>query len=267
MSNPNPATTVTGDRNDLDPGQSSGLPQRRPAFVLPSFKELLRDIIGQFYPNLCLCCGKNHVHIHDILCLKCHLGLPRTNDHLHPKNISAERLWGRLPLQACAALYKFTASSDTRHLIHRLKYERHPEVGVALGEFYGSILKTAPVFNTVECIVPVPLHPRKRRMRGYNQSEEFGKGLAKSMEIPQYPHGLLRTVFTKSQTQKSRSGRFENVERVFKLGNWEQLKGKHVLLVDDVLTTGATLEFCGLPILELPDTKLSIATIAVATNG
>lgn len=235
-------------------------------FSIPSIKAIFRDIIAQVYPNLCLCCGKNHIHIQGILCLQCHLNLPKTGDHLNQKNLFTERLWGRLPFVSCAALYQYFKGSDTQQLIHRLKYQRHPEVGVALGEYYGRQLKSSPYFSDVECIVPVPLHPRKQRMRGYNQSAEFAKGLAKTMEIPYYPNGLVRNIFTKTQTQKTRFERYDNVLRVFEVGNRKKLEGKHILLVDDVLTTGATLEACGVALLELPSVRLSMSTIAIAVN-
>ena len=267
MRNPFPTFAVATDRvSNVAQPEAPALLQRRSALVLPNFGELLRDVIAQFYPQLCLCCGKNHIHIHGILCLECHFSLPQTNHHLHSANAFTERLWGRLPFRAGAALYKYIKGNNTKKLIAQLKYERRPEVGVALGEFYGRLLKQSTHFADVEALVPVPLHPRKRRMRGYNQSEEFAKGLAKSLELPHYPHGLIRNVFTRSQTKKSRFERFDNVTRVFTVGNVKPLIGKHILLVDDVLTTGATLEACGQALLELPETKLSMATIAIAAN-
>ncbi|MFK7934252.1 MAG: ComF family protein [Saprospiraceae bacterium] len=244
-------------------------PRLLPKVSLAPLRTLLRDTIAQVYPNLCLSCGENHIHINDILCLKCHLNLPETDFHLNQQNKFTERIWGRLPLEKGTALYTYhthNKDSGVKKLIHKLKYGRRPEVGKMLGEYYGRKLKTTKHFQSVDCIVPVPLHPRKQRMRGYNQSNEFAKGLANSMQIPHHPHGLVRNIFTKTQTQKSRFERFDNVTKVFEAGNRKKLEGKHVLLVDDVLTTGATLEACGKALLEIPDVKVSMATIAIAVH-
>lgn len=230
------------------------------------FSALLKYAIAQIYPQLCLSCGANHIHIHDILCLKCHLNLPETHFHTQLDNKFTERLWGRLPLLTGASLYAYQTlnrSSGVKRLIHRLKYERCPEIGRALGKYYGRQLSKIAHYQSVDCIIPVPLHRRKLRMRGYNQSNEFAKGLAHSLNIPYHSQGLIRRVFTKTQTKKSRFERFDNVAKVFEIGEID-LQNKHILLVDDVLTTGATLEACGLALAEVTGIKLSMATIAMA---
>lgn len=268
MRNPNPTNSSKASATIVKESVSespTNFPKSSNAFF-PALKNIFRDIVAQVYPNLCLCCGKNHIHIHDILCLKCHLSLPKTNDHLQQKNPFTERLWGRLPIVSAAALYQYFDGADSKKLIKRLKYERHPEIGEAIGKYYGQLLKESAFFKTVDCIVPVPLHPRKQRMRGYNQSAEFGKGLAKSMNIPHYPHGLVRNIFTKTQTKKKRFERYDNVIKVFEVDHRKALEGKHILLIDDVMTTGATLESCGKALLEIENTTLSMATIAIAVK-
>ncbi len=134
------------------------------------------------------------------------------------------------------------------------------------GQTYGSILKDSPLFQSVDCIIPVPLHPRKQHQRGYNQSETFARGLSMSMGKPHYPHALERLTFTQTQTRKNRIERMNNVMEAFRLRSGKALEGKHVLLVDDVVTTGATLEACGMQLLSVENLTLSLATIGFASG-
>lgn len=180
------------------------------------------------------------------------------------ENPFTERFWGRVRLESAAAMCHFVKGGSIQKLIHNLKYEAKQDIGVKMGEEYGRNLKDSLFFKSVEVIVPIPLHPKKERKRGYNQSDLFAKGLASGMKLPWLKDGLHRTKFTETQTAKSRMERFDNVFGAFELGNGPQLMGKHVLLADDVITTGATLEACALKILELPTTKVSLAAIAIA---
>ena len=150
--------------------------------------------------------------------------------------------------------------------MHQLKYKDRPDVGQYLGKVYGAMLRQAPAFESVELILPVPLHERRLRQRGYNQSAAFAEGLAQAWGIPFDDKALRRTQHTETQTHKSRIERFDNVSAAFAVAQAETLQGKHLLLVDDVLTTGATLEACGLKLLEIPGTRLSLATIAIADH-
>lgn len=224
----------------------------------------LNNLLGLFYPNLCLACGRNLPPRQEGICISCRYKLPKTNFHLEADNAFAERFWGRVPLQAGAAFLYFTKGGRTQRLIHHLKYEGKREVGVYLGQLYGQALREAPVFRETTLILPVPLHPRKLHQRGYNQSALFAQGLSDAMGIPWMPGGLKRTEYTTTQTKKSRLERFDNVEKAFVVPRPEKIEKQHVLLVDDVITTGATLEACALKILEVPGTKVSMATIAIA---
>lgn len=216
-----------------------------------------------FYPNLCLACSKNLPPSSGFLCVSCSYKLPKTDFHLHQENPLTERFWGRVQLQAGTACYHFSKSGRTQQLLHRLKYEGKKEIGLEIGRLHGSILREAPLFKGVDVIVPVPLHPRKQRLRGYNQSALYAQGLSECLRVP-WQEALRRQTFTSSQTRKSRMERFANVEKVFELADVSAVQGKHVLLVDDVLTTGATLEACAQSLLISPDTRLSVATIAIA---
>lgn len=219
---------------------------------------------GLFYPNLCLACNKNLPPGQEILCITCQVKLPKTNFHQEKENEFTERFWGRIPLQTGAALYYFTKGGRTQQLVHALKYEGKKQVGIKLGNIYGLQLKESPFFHDVDFILPVPLHPQKERQRGYNQSQLFAEGLSQSMQKPWSRKHLLRSTYTQTQTQKTRMERFANVAQAFQVSHPADLEGKHLLLVDDVMTTGATLEACALRLLEIPSVRLSMATIAIA---
>lgn len=228
------------------------------------FRSILSDLLELLYPNLCLAC-KEHLPTRDAcICLRCQYKLPKTNFHLEKENPFTERFWGRLSIESGAAMYHFVKGGRVQELIHQLKYLGKREVGLRLGQWYGEQLRQSPHFQSIDLIVPVPLHPKKEHMRGYNQSLLFARGIAEAMKIPVYRDVLIRNTFTESQTTKSRMERLENVSTVFDIKNQAAIVGKHILLVDDVMTTGATLEACGVKILATTGTKLSLATIALA---
>jgi ComF family protein len=224
----------------------------------------LEDLLSLLYPNLCPACGESPPMPKDIICLQCERKLPQTQFHLEKENAFTERFWGRLQLNSGAAMLHFVKGGRTQRLIHQLKYKGRKDIGVELGKRYGRKLKKSPLFLSVDLIVPVPLHTRKFRLRGYNQAATFAEGLSESMEIPMLEDGLKRISYARSQTEKSRIERLENVMSAFEISAPKKLSGKHILLVDDVLTTGATLESCGIKILDLEDTKLSMATIGIS---
>jgi ComF family protein len=197
-------------------------------------------------------------------CIRCKLALPETDFHLLEENGFTDRFWGRLPLEAGVALLYFRKHGLTQKLMHRLKYQGKKEVGVELGRLLGYRLQQSPHFRGIDGIVSVPLHPKKERRRGYNQSDCFARGLSESLGIPHWKGVLIRITDTDSQTRKSRFERLDNMQDAFSIPAPQRLQGKHILLVDDVLTTGATLEACALKILEIPETRVSMATIAMA---
>ena len=227
-------------------------------------KNLIDQLQGLFFPIICLACGENSPPDRELFCTQCEYKLSKTNFHLEKENEFTRRFWGRLKIESGAALYHFVKGGRAQGVVHNIKYKNQKNLAVLLGELYGESLSQSPLFRKVEVIVPVPLHPKKEFQRGYNQSDLFAKGLSNAMHIPWIKHALKRTKYTATQTKKSKMERLENVLNVFELKDTLNIQGKHVLLVDDVLTSGATLDVCGNKILELPNTKLSLATIAIA---
>ena len=222
------------------------------------------DFLSLFFPLLCLLCRYNQRSTTQPLCIACQAKLAPTNLHLHQENEFTDRFEGRVQLELGASLYYFSKTSKVQKLLHLLKYGDRPMIGVQLGKWYGHILKEQSLFSTIDLIIPVPLHPKRERQRGYNQSTQFAIGLSETLNIPYRENVLKRQLYTPTQTGKNRVERLENVLPAFQLKQKEVIAGKHVLLVDDVLTTGATLEACALQLLEASNVKISMATIAIA---
>jgi ComF family protein len=224
--------------------------------------EILRDFISLFYPSYCLACENALVKGEESVCTKCILEMPRTDYHLNIDNPFKKKLEGRVQVKHVMAFFKFAKESRVQHLLHALKYKNHPEIGVTLGRVYGHDLATAGFRDQFDFIVPVPLHLSRKATRGYNQSYEFAKGLSEVLEIPIKEEIIERIVKTQTQTSKTRLNRWENVNEVFKILDPEEVRGKRILLIDDVITTGATLEACAIVLQECKE--LSIACIAAA---
>ncbi len=222
------------------------------------------NFVNLFYPRVCNACGRPLFRSEEVICTRCLFRLPQTNFHLHKENPISRIFWGRVPIYSATSFLFFNKGGKVQHLIHRLKYKRKPEVGIYLGRQLGFQLMDSPLFREVDIILPVPLHPKKEYIRGYNQSAKIAHGLEQSMTARFQPDNLIRKVHSSSQTKKSRYSRWENVKGIFDIKKPALLQGKHILLVDDVITTGATLEACSETILQVPDVKLSVASLAYA---
>ncbi len=224
----------------------------------------LNDFVSLFFPRPCLACGNSLIRGEDVICTSCMLELPYTEHHLERDNPLMSRLSYRIPLKYCMACYKFSKSGRVQHLLHALKYKDHPEIGVALGKVYGDKMVNAGFSKNFEVIIPVPLHPSRKRKRGYNQSAKFAEGLSEKLGVPFSDDIMIRKFKTATQTRKSKLSRWENMGEVFKVCIPESVEGKHILLVDDVITTGSTLEACAGALLHAGSGELSIACIAEA---
>lgn len=227
-------------------------------------RRLFKDFVGLLFPDLCNACGIQLFHGENQICTKCLYDLPYTDYHLHTENRVAKQLWGRLPLNAAMAMLYFRKGTKVQTLLHNLKYNGKTDVGLVLGKLLGTRLKNSPLYQDIDYIIPVPLHQKKERKRGYNQCSYIANGISEAMDLPVSETHLIRTIATESQTKKARYTRYENMLEVFAVKNIGELNQKHILLVDDVLTTGATLEACANILLKNGVSKISIATIAFA---
>ncbi|MGZ3749913.1 MAG: ComF family protein [Mucilaginibacter sp.] len=224
----------------------------------------LADFVSLLFPELCQACGESLTAGEDLLCTDCRYHLPFTDFHLKPDNMVAQQFWGKINLEAAYAMCYFTKGGKMQQLMHQFKYRGIKKIGNLLGNIAGGQLAKSTAFNSVDLIIPVPLHKSRLRKRGYNQSTCFAEGLSQKLGAAVMENNLVRTRSTETQTHKSRFSRFENMQQVFVIQNPEALVNKHVLLVDDVVTTGSTLEACGAELLKIQGLKLSIATIACA---
>jgi len=206
------------------------------------------------------------MHYEKVICSYCQVQLPKTRFHLKANNPVEILFWGRCEIYSGAALYRYIKKGNVQHLMHNFKYRGFQEIGIYIGEEYGKDLMKSDRFSSVDYIIPVPLHPKKKRKRGFNQSEIFGIGLEKSMSAKLEVDNLYRKVHTDTQTRKSRWERFKNVESIFGIRDKEKLKSKHLLLVDDVITTGSTMEACIVKLQEIEDVRISVAAIATAAH-
>ncbi|MEM1356747.1 MAG: phosphoribosyltransferase family protein [Bacteroidota bacterium] len=229
-------------------------------------QELAQGLWTLLFPQLCLNCRRSvALRQEPSLCVTCFNRLAPTKHWELPENELTDRLKGRLPLQFGAALYYFNDGNVCQSLIHALKYYHRPEIGEQLGRLFADYLKCHTELQDLAGIVPIPIHPERRHKRGYNQAEYIADGLATGLAVPTFPDALIRTSFKGSQTKMDRLGRLENVRNSFAIGKGE-FAGKHLLLVDDVITTGATLDFCGNLLLEHHQgSKVSIVTLALAS--
>jgi len=209
-------------------------------------------------------CGGSMAKGEELFCTGCLLELPKTDYHVNRNNLFYQKVSGRIPVKFVMAQLKFFKESKVQNLLHNLKYRNQPEIAVGLGRMYGHVLLGHNYKDEFDIIIPVPLHKLRKRKRGYNQSEEFGRGLSEVLEIPCIEGAIERHLKTETQTKKTKLKRWNNVNEVFKTIQPEKIVNKRILLVDDVITTGATVEACAKVLLESHCKDISIACIAAA---
>ena len=229
-----------------------------------NLKWVAEEITHYFYPNRCSFCNIKLLPQENGVCLQCLYKLPKTNNFDEPNNLDETLLAGRFPFERAASFAIFTKEGLLQALIHDLKYKNKPYLGHLIGALFGADLLGSNFLSTIDIIVPVPLHPKKLVIRGYNQAESFAQGISKTTAIPVSTDQLIRAINNPTQTKRTKSQRWENVKGIFEITNSNSFQNKHVLLVDDVITTGSTLEACAIALLECSNVKISVATIGIA---
>lgn len=235
---------------------------RKSPVMLRSYLAAFLDLL---FPRYCLACHGGLVTGEETVCTACRHELPRTESHLRHNERLHLKMAGRAPVASLNAYLIFTKGGKVQHLLHALKYKGHQEVGELLGRWYGAELAEVGFSEQLDLILPVPLHKKKQRARGYNQSDCFAKGLSESLGVTWSAEVLKKGKPTESQTRKTRLERLQNVQDVFFVEKLEAVQGKRIALVDDVITTGATLEACVAVLLEAGCAEVRLITIATAT--
>lgn len=224
--------------------------------------EIISDLISLIFPDLCAACERPLITGEKLVCLNCQLTLPFSNYHKFRDNPIEQHFWGKTKVESATALFHFIKSSRVQHLIHQLKYKGLTEIGLYCGALLGDKLSNAVGFADLDGVTSIPLHKAKQEKRGYNQSDFICEGVSQIMNIPFHRNLIARTVNTQTQTKKKRMERWKNVENIFAITDISLVTNKHILIVDDVITTGSTIESCANEILKIPRTRVSVAALA-----
>jgi ComF family protein len=226
--------------------------------------DLWDDFISLLFPRLCYACGNHLLRNENLICTECYVIIPRTNYHLQEENPVAKLFWGRCRIEKAASFSFYNKGSRIRNLIHNLKYRGIKEIGFELGRIYGLSLKSSGFTTDIDLIIPVPLHPSKKRTRGFNQSDIISSGISDAAGVPVDTDCLVRVAVSETQTKRSRYERWTNVEGIFQITDPVKITGLHILLVDDVITTGSTVESCANELLKVEGVKVSVVALAFA---
>jgi ComF family protein len=227
---------------------------------------MLHHLLNLFFPKSCAGCHALLLSDEKVICTECRHEIPLTNHHLIVENEVMQKFYGRIPLEFGSALFYFHKKGIVQEMIHLLKYKGHEDISQLVGDWYGAILKDVQIVEHIDYIVPVPLHKKRLKERGYNQVEGFGKALSVQLGIPYEDQLLFRKLHTKTQTKKDLLGRADVIDTVFEASYSETHIDKHFLLIDDVITTGSTLEACSKALLKIPGAKISIVCMAMAQS-
>ena len=230
------------------------------------FYTMLKDFISLFFPELCVSCEDSLKKGEKFICLNCLFELPETNYHKNLDNPIARKFYGKVLINRAMAFYRFKKGARLQKIMHKLKYKDAQEVGVFLGRKYGITLNEDGFKNAFDLIIPIPLHKNKLKKRGFNQAAVISRGLSEGLGIPFSDEYLLRVVYTETQTKKNRMERWKNVDSIFQIPDISKIKDKRILIVDDVITTGSTIEACAKILLENGAKEINVACLAVAEN-
>jgi ComF family protein len=229
-----------------------------------NFLHLLKSFLQLFFPKLCVGCSNNLIESEEFFCLNCCLDLPKTNYHLIPNNLAYERFLGKVPIQKATAYLYYNKDGLGQKIVAAIKYQSNIRLGNRMGAYLAKEMLSSGFFADIDYLIPVPLHKKKMRTRGFNQSDILAQGIAQITNLPIENKNLYRSKFNITQTQKGVYERWQNTQFLFDLKNKELFNNKHILLVDDVLTTGSTLEACIQALLKTKNIKISILTLAIA---
>ena len=224
---------------------------------------MFEKLLNLFFPKACAGCNSFLLANEKVICTVCRHEIPLTNHSKIENNEALVKFYGRIPIEFAGALFYFHKKGIVQELIHKLKYKGHQEIGTAVGYWYAEEIKNIKGLQDVDFIIPVPLHKKRLKERGYNQVETFGKAVSESTKIPYNDKVLIRTIYSKTQTKKNILGRSEMAKSIFSITADESHHNKHFLLIDDVITTGSTLEACGRELLKIPGARLSIVCMAM----
>ena len=227
-------------------------------------KAFFQSLLQTLFPSTCACCGDALVAGENQICINCLSNLTATLYSAHDNNHTERQLAGRIPLQNATSIFVFRHGNTVQQLIHAMKFHGNSDLCILMGRQMGLELLQSGRFDNIDLLVPVPLHWRRRLQRGYNQSELLCQGISQIMGIPLNTHALVRHRYTHQQSLQASTDREENVKDAFRLRRPEDFQGKHILLVDDVLTTGATLVSCCDALKKVNNLKISIATLSIA---
>lgn len=227
-------------------------------------RKIFNDLLHLFFPKLCMLCQTPLVGGEDHICLKCLCDLPRTGHNFLEENPATYLFGGKVPVYHAAAFLHYEKGGHVQLLIHSLKYHDNREIGFRLGRMAGLRYQKAILLDRPDLLLPVPLHPKKRKQRGYNQSEWIARGLNTLLKLPIDTTSLRRTKETETQTHKQTYDRWLNMQDIFSVVDSEALAGKHILLIDDVITTGSTIGACAEALLTIPGVRVSVLAIAMA---
>jgi ComF family protein len=225
---------------------------------------MLKSVLNLFYPNVCSGCNAFLLQNEIVICTVCRHEIPLTNHHLKIENELFKRFYGRIPLEYASALFYFHKKGIVQELIHNLKYRGHQEIGKVIGDWFVEDLKNSEIIKTVNQIIPVPLHKKRLKKRGYNQVTTFGESLSNNLQIPYNDSVLVRKVYSETQVMKNLLDRNDANSEIFDVVFTEKEHNQHFLLIDDVVTTGATLELCAKQLLKIPGAKISIVCMAMS---
>lgn len=230
-----------------------------------TIKQISNEFLNLFFPRVCVVCEERLLQEEKGICLSCQYELPKTGNYKQKNNKMDALLEGRFPhFDRAASFCVFTKQGVMQAVIHHIKYNHGTELGFKMGKLFGNEIKGSEFISSVDAIIPIPLHPKKQKQRGYNQAEIIANGMGEALNLPIIRHVLVRSIHNPTQTKRTKTQRWENVDGIFTIADAKILEDKHILLVDDVMTTGSTLEAAADALVKIPNIKISVATLAEA---